>query len=199
MGLGLRNKACGPFPDRRETLVALAAAAALVLPVWFGAAAADAASGGSAATSQQTTATAQQTTTAVPQTTTSPTNLLPTIAPSPALKLISLARSGDRVEVRLACVFAACDVTAVLTTIEHLRSGSTTSLSASGHGRDTRTVEVGLGKLRILPGKTIALTVKPTATGLRLLQSFASIPTEATIELTNGDPVKTIRRIFTLS
>ncbi len=184
MGLGFRNKACGPFPDRRETLVGLAAAAALVLPVWFGAAAADAASGGSAATAPQTT---------------SPTNLLPTIAPSPALKLISLARSGDRVEVRLACVFAACDVTAVLTTIEHLRSGSTTSLSASGHGRDTRTVEVGLGKLRILPGKTIALTVKPTATGLRLLQSFASIPTEATIELTNGDPAKTIRRIFTLS
>jgi hypothetical protein len=122
------------------------------------------------------------------------TNLTPTIVAAPNLVLLSVRVSGDRVKLRFACAFAACKLAARLATSEHLRSGRTNSLSASGHAKHTRTVRIGSSEFTILPGKTGTLLLKLNATGMRLLESFDSIPASAMIALTNGQPVTTIKR-----
>jgi len=145
-----------------------------------------------------TDATSPQTTTTATTTTTPFTNLAPTIVATPRMVLLSVRVTGDRVEVKVACTFAACKLTTTLTTLGHVHSGRTNSLSASGHEKHTRTLKIGSTGLKILPGRTGTLTLKLNATGLRLLESFHRIPASAMIALTNGQPVITLHRTLTV-
>jgi hypothetical protein len=128
------------------------------------------------------------------------TNLYPTIVADPKLQLVSIRVSGQRVELKLLCTFAACEVNAGLTTIEHLRSGRATLLSAAGEGKHTRAVTVGSThqSLKIFPGKTVTVTVTLNGTGVTLLHRFQRLPTRAAVELVDGAPVTTIHRTLEL-
>jgi PKD repeat protein len=115
-----------------------------------------------------------------------------TIKALPRLRLVWIKASHGHVKVKLSCKSASCSVSANLTTLERLITGRISSLSASGHGKHTKTVSVASAKLQIAANKTKVFTLKLNTTGQRLLSAFHSIPAKGSFKLTNGKPAKTI-------
>jgi uncharacterized delta-60 repeat protein len=144
--------------------------------------------------------------TAAPATTTGtiPTATVSTTPPvTPAiatgrLRLVSLKASHGRIKIRLACTGASCLATGGLTTLEHLISGRTASLSSGGHGKHTRTVRVASLNLKLQAGRTRTFTIKLNRTGRRLLAAFRRIPARARIRLISAADVQTVNRRITL-
>jgi uncharacterized delta-60 repeat protein len=104
----------------------------------------------------------------------------------PSLTLVSVKPADHGASATLECKVAACDVGAMLTTVEHLRHGKIRSLSSDGHGKHTRLVTIGSASFTIKAGATETVVLHLNATGRRLLRRFHSIPATASFELTNG-------------
>jgi uncharacterized delta-60 repeat protein len=113
----------------------------------------------------------------------------------PSMKVVSIKADSKGVHIKLSCQTAACDVDASLATVEHLKGRKITRLSASGKGKQTRTVKVGSAKLRLAAGMTETVTLKLNGTGKNLLRRFKSIPAKASFVITDSHN-NTLERTF---
>jgi uncharacterized delta-60 repeat protein len=139
------------------------------------------------------TPTAPNATTTITSTASSTQSVTPALKAAPKLRLLSIKVKHGKLIVKLGCAGAACKVSSGLTTLEHLISGKTASLSSGGHGKHTRSVKIGSLKLTLQAGQTRTFTVKLNRTGRKLMAAFHRIPSTASFKLTNGQPAKTIK------
>jgi hypothetical protein len=106
--------------------------------------------------------------------------------PAPA-RLASVARSGslklgrERVFLTLSCSAAGrgpCQVQLALTTVEHLRSGKVTALTAAR--KRSKTVTIGSLKATLATGTKRRFAIPLNRTGHRLLHHFHKLPFKLT-------------------
>jgi hypothetical protein len=90
-----------------------------------------------------------------------------------------------------------CYFTETLTTAETINSGKVSTIRAAGKGKPT--VVVGVKKVKVRGGHTVAVTVGLNGTGRQFLKQFGNVPVTFSVQLLKaGKPATIANRKLTI-